>query len=113
MGDARRCGRSGSRGRHRTTQRGLRNLRDQGLILTDGRRPIILDPERSGRSPSIPETSSETPKPDIPAHYWIVVLDIENFSSRPGPVQVRLRESMYRVVRGPSRRPVSTGTNSG
>ncbi|GAB3248278.1 hypothetical protein [Kineosporia babensis] len=33
------------------------------------------------------------------AHYWIVVLDIENFSARSNPLQFLLREAMHRLVR--------------
>ncbi|MFE4450683.1 hypothetical protein [Streptomyces sp. NPDC056796] len=33
------------------------------------------------------------------AHHWVVVLDIENFSSRPDPVQRSLRAGMYEVLR--------------
>ncbi|MFJ9905001.1 hypothetical protein ACIRVK_19240 [Streptomyces sp. NPDC101152] len=33
------------------------------------------------------------------AHHWIVVLDIENFSSRRDPVQRRIRAAMYHVLR--------------
>ncbi|MFB7915271.1 hypothetical protein [Streptomyces sp. NPDC056061] len=33
------------------------------------------------------------------AHCWIVVLDIENFSSRPDPIQRSLRSGMYEVLR--------------
>ncbi|WP_327403399.1 hypothetical protein OG194_27090 [Streptomyces sp. NBC_01288] len=33
-------------------------------------------------------------------HHWIVVLDIENFSSRRDPVQRRVRAAMYRVLGG-------------
>ncbi|BAU84327.1 hypothetical protein SLA_3418 [Streptomyces laurentii] len=32
-------------------------------------------------------------------HCWIVVLDIENFSSRPDPIQRSLRTGMYEVLR--------------
>ncbi|MFH9617959.1 hypothetical protein [Streptomyces pratensis] len=32
-------------------------------------------------------------------HCWIVVLDIENFSSRPDPIQRSLRAGMYEVLR--------------
>ncbi|PWS50316.1 hypothetical protein DLE01_19040 [Streptomyces sp. FT05W] len=32
------------------------------------------------------------------AHHWIVVLDIENFSSRPDPIQRSLRAAMYEVL---------------
>lgn len=31
-------------------------------------------------------------------HYWILVLDVENFSTRPDPVQRSLRTAMYDVV---------------
>ncbi|WP_345963143.1 hypothetical protein ABDE16_21030 [Streptomyces sp. BRB040] len=31
-------------------------------------------------------------------HHWIVVLDVENFSSRRDPVQRRVRAAMYRAV---------------
>ncbi|WP_405881829.1 hypothetical protein OG762_26395 [Streptomyces sp. NBC_01136] len=33
-------------------------------------------------------------------HRWIVVLDIENFSPRPDPVQRRVRAAMYEVLDG-------------
>ncbi|RKT17546.1 hypothetical protein BX285_1923 [Streptomyces sp. 1114.5] len=32
-------------------------------------------------------------------HHWIVVLDIEGFSTRPNPVQRSLRQAMYEVLR--------------
>ncbi|MFD6276230.1 hypothetical protein ACFWFI_11770 [Streptomyces sp. NPDC060209] len=32
-------------------------------------------------------------------HHWVVVLDIENFSSRPDPIQRSLRAGMYEVLR--------------
>ncbi|WP_369183879.1 hypothetical protein [Streptomyces sp. Y1] len=32
-------------------------------------------------------------------HHWIVVLDIEAFSTRPDPVQRSLRDAMYQVLR--------------
>lgn len=32
-------------------------------------------------------------------HCWVVVLDIENFSSRPDPIQRSLRTGMYEVLR--------------
>lgn len=33
-------------------------------------------------------------------HHWIVVLDVENFSSRRDPVQRRVRAAMYRALTG-------------
>jgi class 3 adenylate cyclase len=33
-------------------------------------------------------------------HHWIMVLDVENFSSRRDPVQRRVRAAMYRVLAG-------------
>ncbi|WP_069171874.1 hypothetical protein [Streptomyces griseus] len=37
--------------------------------------------------------------PGEATHCWVVVLDIENFSSRPDPIQRSLRAGMYEVLR--------------
>ncbi|MEU0405970.1 hypothetical protein ABZ318_38380 [Streptomyces sp. NPDC006197] len=37
--------------------------------------------------------------PGEATHCWVVVLDIENFSSRPDPIQRSLRTGMYEVLR--------------
>jgi hypothetical protein len=38
-------------------------------------------------------------EPHTTTHYWIAVLDLEDFSSRPDPIQVSLHEAMFRLVR--------------
>lgn len=37
-------------------------------------------------------------EPHTTTHYWIAVLDLEDFSSRPDPIQVSLHDVMFRLV---------------